>query len=977
MTSDRIQTSHRMAIPMLAVLLHLSAPAHAQHELERHTDEHGYSYVAVPGDETGVRVYTLENGLTVYLARNDDEPRIRSMIAVRAGAAFDPPRTTGLAHYLEHLLFNGTDRIGALDWVREQPLLEQIEALYQRHRAASSAEDKREIYEQIDQLSVEASRLAVPGEYRALASSIGAVAINGYTEADLSAYWCLIPSGSLERHLMLEYERFRRPALRAFQNELEIVYEEFNGLQDSVRRRREHALNALLFPRHPYGQQTLIGTADHLKNPSITAIRAYYDRYYVPGNMAIVLVGDLEYDRTIQLVDRSFGTMESRPVERPALPTEPPITAPRIATIYGPGPDFVYFGYRMDGAGSRDEKLAMLVDYLLYNRFAGLFDTELNAAHGVSRAGSTVRVRNDYSVHEFEGYPKDGQTLEEVRDLMMAQIDRIKRGDFEDWLMRGAVNNLRRELTANHATIVNLSAACMHSFKRGEPWPDHLAFCDELSTISREEIAAFAREMYGEGYAIVYKRTGEPNVVHAEKPKISPRALNEELESEFALAFEQIAASGSRPEFVDYHEAISRAKMASGIDVDFVENAKTNLFQLHVIFDMGKDCDPRLDLAARYASRLGTSRHTAHEIKARLYELGLTLSGYATRDQTVLTLEGLEESLEAGVALLDHVLSDLVPEERALASAAAEIMEQRDWRLSNPDSILRRGLASYVLYGDRSPVRHELSADALGNSSPGELAELVRGLREYRHRIFFFGSDRNRAVSVLDEHYTASVTKELPDRVSFESRATMPGVYVADFDTTQVHTMVLTRGNRFDPANMGPSNFYGPYLSHVVFREIRNRRSLAYAADGGHLMSRYEDGFDYAYVLARTQTDKLGDALRVMVDLMTTVPGTEEDVRFVRNDQLKRYEAERIRGVDIFWNGESLRRRGIGHDIRRDQYRCVQQMTLEAVRAFFEENIGGRDLAILVVADLDKIDVQALAEFGEVIELEPRYLFNY
>lgn len=939
-------------------------------------DINGYRYSTVVGDLTGMRVYQLRNGLTVYLAQNTDEPRIRSIVTIRAGAAFDPADNTGLAHYLEHLLFKGTDRIGSLDWEHERPLLEEIESLYQQHQAAPSADEKQAIYQRIDQTSVAAAQYAKPGEYRELATNLGAVAMNGYTQADMTGYWCLIPSASLEHHLRLESERFRFPAYRDFQRELEIVYEEFNGFQDSVTRRKEEALNRLLYPTHPYGQQSMIGTSEHLKNPSLTAIRAYYERYYVPGNMAVILVGDLDYDPTIKLVDQYFGSFPARPVGRPDLPREEPITEPRQLVLNSPGEESVYIGFRLAGAGSRDERLAMLMDLTLNNGFAGLFDIELNAKQAVKRAGSTVKSQNDYSVHCFEGYPKQGQTLEEVRDLLLKQIHRIAVGDFEEWLMRGAASDLKKQFVVNHGTAVNLSAECMHSFKRGETWATHLAYTSELDSISKQELMDFARRCY-ENYAIVYIRNGVPDVVRVAKPQISQRSLNEDASSAFAEELRGQVATVGRPQFVEYESAIAKSRTSGGVEVAFVPNTKNSLFELDVIFDMGKNHDKRLELATGYCSRLGTDKYSLDDLKRQLYERGLTLSSYTTASQTVFHLEGLEEHLEHGILLLDHFLSSVQADSEVYAGYIDELLKQREATLSDPNAILNQGLLSYVLYGESSHLRDVYSAEQLRAIDPKELIQFLRGLRDYRHRIFYYGSSLDQAVTLLNSHYRASPRQDPLPEIVLESHPTSPAVYFVDVDTVQANIMVATHANLFAASTIGPSNFFSPYFDRVVSNELRENRALAYGATGAHIIASTPRGYDYAYLTAKSQADKVPEALKVMMLMMQELPGNSADVEFTKADQLKRYQVERITGTTIFWNYERIKRRGLDYDVRADQYAAVQSMDLRQMQAFFANNVGTKAKCVLIVGKRSEIDMDALKQFGEIIELSPRQLFNY
>ena len=259
-------------------------------------------------DPFQVKKYTLKNGLQVFLSINPYHPTLSTQIAVRAGSKHDPAETTGLAHYMEHMLFKGTSKIGTANWEEEKVLLEEIADLYEKHRNASTDEERKEIYQLIDQKSYQAAKLTIPGEYDKLASSIGAKGTNAYTWFEQTVYLNAIPNNELERWISLEAERFSQLTLRLFHTELETVYEEFNISQDKDIRKVSNLLHAGLFPNHPYGTQTTIGSAEHLRNPSHYNIHKFFSTYYVPNNMAIILAGDLDADKTIALIEKYWGS---------------------------------------------------------------------------------------------------------------------------------------------------------------------------------------------------------------------------------------------------------------------------------------------------------------------------------------------------------------------------------------------------------------------------------------------------------------------------------------------------------------------------------------------------------------------------------------------------------------------------------------------------------------------------------------------
>ena len=406
-------------------------------------DANGFTYEEVSNDPTGLRLYTLKNGLKVYLSKNSDEPKIQTYVAVRAGSVYDPADNTGLAHYLEHMLFKGSDKIASLNWEEEKKYLKQISDLYEEHKTEKDPVKKKTIYKKIDELSLKASRFAAANEYDKIVSSIGATGTNAHTWHEETVYQNKIPSNELGRWLKLESERFSNLVLRLFHTELEVVYEEFNRAQDNDRRLQHYALMDGLFPTHPYGQQSTIGKADHLKNPSMEAIHAYFNKFYIPNNMAVVLVGDLDFEKTIQAVNSYFGNFEKKELAETPRPKEKPIESPTEKEVFGPKNEAVSFGFRTPGISEKGKKYVQLADMILSNSIAGLIDLNLNQKQEVLYSGCYPYFFNDYGVHTFYGVPKTGQTLEEVKDLLLGEIEKLKKGEFDEWLIDAVVNDLK------------------------------------------------------------------------------------------------------------------------------------------------------------------------------------------------------------------------------------------------------------------------------------------------------------------------------------------------------------------------------------------------------------------------------------------------------------------------------------------------------------------------------------------------------
>ena len=272
-----------------------------------------YTYTSVKGDPMQTRIYTLDNGLKVYLSVNRAKPRIQTYIAVRTGSRNDPSETTGLAHYLEHLMFKGTTHFGTSDLAKEKPYLDDIEARYEKYRTLTDPAQRKQAYHEIDSVSQLAAKYNIPNEYDKMMAAFGSQGTNAYTSNDVTCYVENIPSNEVENWARVEADRFQNMVIRGFHTELEAVYEEFNiGLaKDS--RKEWAAVNKLLYPTHPYGTQTTIGTQQHLKNPSITNIKNYFKRYYVPNNVAICMAGDFNPDEVIAIIDKYFSSWKADP----------------------------------------------------------------------------------------------------------------------------------------------------------------------------------------------------------------------------------------------------------------------------------------------------------------------------------------------------------------------------------------------------------------------------------------------------------------------------------------------------------------------------------------------------------------------------------------------------------------------------------------------------------------------------------------
>ncbi len=946
-------------------------------------DKNGFTYKSVTNDPTGLRLYTLDNGLKVYLSKNTDEPKIQTYLAVRAGSNYDPKNSTGLAHYLEHMLFKGTSKIGTQNWEKEKGYLKQISDLYQKMRAEKDTLKKEKIYKQIDSVSLIASNFAVANEYDKMTSSLGATGTNAHTWFEETVYQNKIPANELKKWLTMESERFSELVLRLFHTELEAVFEEFNRGQDNDWRKSYAAMLDGLFPNHPYGQQTTIGTAEHLKNPSMVDIHNYFDKYYVPNNMALVLVGDIDFDKTIKEVNDTFGKLKSKEITHPKLPEEKPIEKPIVREVFGPMNENITIAFRSGGVGSNDEKMVTMCDMILANGTAGLIDLDLNQKQVIQSGGCSPTFNNDYGWHEFYGNPKEGQSLDAVKDALLGEIEKLKKGEFEDWMLDAVINDLKLYQTKEYENSTSLATSYYNAFIHHRDWQDEVQFLDDLRKIKKQDIVDFANRFYKDNYVVTYKRKGkDKNVAKVKNPGITPVHLNRDKHSDYYKHFIALKSDKLKPQFVDYKNVIKKSKLDNGIEVAHINNETNDLFNLYFIFDMGKDHNKKLNLAIGYLDFLGTDKYTPEQLKKEFYKLGINYGVSAGDDRSYVYISGIKDNLDKGLVLLEDLWNNAVADQQTYDKYVNKILKNRSNGKTQKGNILWNGLFEYGLYGENSRLRDIYSADELQKMNPKELVSIVKDLKNYKQHIFYYGKDLAKAKKALNtNHHVAKKLKEYPEPKKYTEIETGGKVNFVDFDMVQSELIFVAKKDPLDTKKLAISKVFNAYfgsgLSSIVFQEIRESKSLAYSAFSAYANAQKKGDPNHVYAYVGTQANKLPQAVDAMLDLMNNMPKAQQQFDAAKEASLKKIAAQRITKANIYWNYQDLLDRGIDYDIRKDMYNEIQNITLNDLENFFNKNIKGSNYTTLVIGNKKDMKMDALKKLGEVNELDIDYLFNY
>ena len=942
-------------------------------------------YETVKNDPMKARIYTLDNGMKVYMSVNNEEPRIQANIAVRVGGKNDPSETTGLAHYFEHLMFKGTPNFGTSDYAAEKPLLDEIEALFEVYRVTEDEAERAAIYHKIDSISYLASDYFIPNEYDKLMSFIGSEGTNAFTSTDMTVYVEEIPSNQFENWARIQADRFMNPVLRGFHTELETVYEEKNmSLTEDFSKALE-TLDGMLFPDHPYGQQTVLGTQEHLKNPSITNIKNYHKTYYVPNNIAICLCGDFNPDQMIKVIEKYFGQMKPNDnLPEVSFTTSSVIETPSEKDVYGLDAEAILIGWKYPGARSEDALIAEVAANVLYNGSAGLIDLNVNQQQTILGAIGMSYSRPDAGELILLGNPKQGQTLHEVRDILLEEVAKLRNGEFDESVLSGTINNMK--LSQMKSLEDNGSRANMfvQSFINGTDWKDEVRAIERMQEITKEDIVEWAGRYLGaNNYAAVYKRMGEDkDVIKVTAPKKTPIKSNRDKMSTFLEEITSTEVKPIEPAFIDYTTALSQYEV-DGLNVLYVQNEVNEIAELSYRFHTGTQNDPALSLASDYLSYLGTPTRSAEEIAQEMYQLACSFHIHTGASATNIYVEGLSENMDAAMTIVEDLIYNAVPDEDILANLKADMFKER------ADAKLNQGLCfsalqNYIFLGKDFKKRTTLTDKEIEALTSEELLGKIRSLMECSHEVSYYGPATEDELSTLIRT-NHRITEDLkPLEISYPVAVSTPTskVYLAPYDAKQIYYLQYSNNEeKLDLASDAQIRLYNEYfgggMNSIVFQEMREARGLAYSALGRLLEPEHKDDCYKYFAFIATQNDKMQTAIEAFDEIINDMPESETAFSIAKESLTTQYRTERITGRSILRSYKTDREMGINESRSKKIYENLSQLTLEDIKNTQKKWVEGRTYSYGILGDIESIDTKYLKTLGPVEILTLEDIFGY
>jgi predicted Zn-dependent peptidase len=928
--------------------------------------------------------FTLPNGLTVYINEDPHAADVYGAVAVKGGGKRDPKDATGIAHYLEHMLFKGTDRLGTHNYAAEKPLLDQITRLYDQLGQTRDEQERERIQKHINELSVEAAKYAVPNEMDRLINRIGGNNVNAFTSEEAIVYFNRFPAHQIGPWLDLYAHRFQNPVFRLFQSELETVYEEKNRSMDNFGSVLFETFNKHFFKNHPYGQQTILGETEHLKNPSLSKMQAYFDTYYVPNNMALMLMGPIRAEEVRPLIEKHFGVFQPRPV--PPFPEYPeaPFKGREVVRLKVSPIKLMIAGWRTVPANHPDE-LALEVCAALLNNSGetGLLD-RLVLDNKVLAADVVPMVHNDHGGLALFVVPKlIGQSLADAEKLVLTQLDSLREGRFSDELFDAVRTNLIRDHELGLESVIYRGYMLLGVFIEGRSWNDVIHYGDRVRRISKADIQRVARQYLTSNYLVVESRMGFPKKDKLKKPPFVPVSPPENVKSEYARYFEQLPAGQPQPRFVDGAREVPRFAYMPGCTVFHANNPVNDLCSFKLELGLGEASEPLLSSTAAYLSVVGSEQLEVKQFKQSLYRLGYSYTVNSDDDHFTVSLTGPEDRLGEALALIRQLFERPARDEKALRNVKDQYRSQRKLETGEAAS-MASPLAAWVARGNLSPHLRQLDRYQLRRLTIDDLLTPWYRVQTYESRIHYTGRRNETEIRAVLANlglkapvHASNAPIETPLQTYSE-----PMVYFfprRDARQSQLYFFAAGLPLSADslPLLEAFNSYFGGDMSSLVFQEVREFRSLAYSAYGTYRTPKrpYASGYFVGYI--GCQGDKTLESIEVMRSLIEHMPEKREREPEIRESLVQQAYAARpsFRNLTEYVANWDLW--GYTQDPAQLKLQAYRQLQFDRLLAFYRRHLQGKPVVVAIVGNPRDVKAKDLARFGKVVKVRQRDFYRW
>lgn len=942
---------------------------------------------AQTSDPLHVQEYKLSNGLTVWINEDHSLPQVEGIVVVKAGAKHSP--NTGIAHYFEHIMFKGTDKIGTIDYAAEKVYLDSIAMKYDELAQTTDEEERKSIQKEINELSIKASDYAIPNEFDRLISLYGGTGLNAFTSYDITAYFNAFSPQYFNQWAEIYSERFANPVFRLFQSELETVYEEKNMYDNSFFSVILDTLTKHIFQPHPY-MYSIIGSTENLKNPRLSEMKQFYEDYYVGSNMGLIISGDINTNEILPVIEERFSRIPAGNAPQKTFPQPKDFSGEEKLEVKVPIP-LIKIGaqVRRSVPENHDDEIPLnIISKLLNNENSTGYLDKLSNDRKVMAAGTLNMSMADAGVLITFVAPKLlFQSNSKAKKLVNEQIERIKAGDFTEEQLNSIKNGIKKDKQQEFESAEYRAFAMMYVFSQGKKWDEYIKQIEKVDSYTKEDIVAIANKYFTENYLDITKKTGKYPKEHLQKPDFEPIVpKNREAQSEYAKELGNMPSAEVQTRFIDFDKDVKTISLNDKTTLYVKENPINDIFFLRLSFGKGSKESKLISPLTNYLNNLGTDTYSFDEFRSELQKLNSTLKFNNGGEKFTITIDGFDEHFDKTIELVSHFIYHVKGDKEKLKQIV-DIKKIDSKSYMESADFLADGLFEKVRYGDKSEYLNQLSLAEIKKLKSEDLLSEFTNVLKTECTIHYSGK-------LPSDHIAEQIKQNINiENITLASNNPIytelieyiePTVFFMNYPQAKQSIIYLYSKGKVNEdrtdriAGSMFSSYFGGSMGSLVFQEIREFRSLAYGAFGryAHPIYKHKDKPGYFYGYLSTQNDKTIEAMQALDSLVKNMPVKPERLKYVRQNIINNVNNSYPSFREMSYRIASLKEQGFSQDPDRELLEKIQKLDMDDIELFYSENIKNNPLVYIIVGDEKKLDMERIAEFGKIIKVKHNEIYK-
>ncbi|WP_416339516.1 M16 family metallopeptidase [Parabacteroides merdae] len=934
-----------------------------------------------------VKEYRLENGLTVWLNEDHSQPKVFGAVVVKAGAKDCPD--TGIAHYFEHMMFKGTDRIGTLDYESEKVLLDSIAMKYDELAMTEDTAARARLQKEINELSIRSSEYVIPNEFNRLINRFGGSGLNAATSYDATIYFNTFSPQYMVQWAEINSERLINPVFRLFQSELETVYEEKNMYGDFIGGQVMDTLMARYFGPHPYAYP-IIGSTKNLKNPRLTEMHKFFEDYYVASNMALILSGDFDAQQVMPILEKAFSRIRSGNAPKQEKVMLPPFNGRETMKVKFPIPFIKAMGLGFRGvSANHEDQVALNIAVNLLNNANGTgYLDKLMVEHKLMGALAINESMNEAGILAVAIMPKLLiQSYSSAEKMVWDEINRVKNGDFSDEMFNSLKLEQKRQYASSLENIDSRATVMMNLFSQGKSWNDYLNEVARIESITKEDVVRVAQKYFSNNYLCVTKSTGKYPKDNLPKPAFSPVVpRNADASSSYAKQLEKIPEQQVAPRIIDFEKDVKTSKLTPLVTLYTTPNPLNDIFTLNISYGIGALEQPELMQLTNYLQLLGTESLSFEQFRSRLQSIGSTLAFDVTSDAFVMKVTGFDNHIDETMELVGDFIRHAKADDKKLRQIVDDAKVSEKAFFKSGDNVAS-ALLEQVKYGDQSRYLRKLSLSQIKKLKGKDMLAIYDKVRSVQCDLHYCGTlPVEKVIGTIRQHLPLERTTIASNSPYYRElkQYDRPTVFFIDMpDMAQSIVYGYVKGDPVDDkasrhASRLFSVYFGGDMSSLMFQEIREFRSFAYRTSGRYQLPNHaHKGTAGSFTaMLSTQSDKTLDALGVLDSLIREMPLKPERVEAVKQTLVNRINNDYPPFRNLSEKVASARMEGFDRDPAEEFLRDIATMDMQDISRFYREQISGRPVVYVIAGNRKHIDMKKLAEYGTIIKVKKKDIYK-